>query len=159
MWWLIFVIKPSSHLIELSLNRLQQRLFLTNISHIYANWSWFTVFHCFVQHSLHFKINWIFINKYKLISFIAVCFIFTVSISYCYFSGMIEKAGQDNNRNQKDSTNRKSVVVVDDDPSAQQKTGCCWHCCHSDANFFSSRKKEQASFKSWWKVQISYNSV
>lgn len=39
--------------------------------------------------------------------------------------GMIEKAGQDNNRNQKDSTNRKSVVVVDDDPSAQQKTGCC----------------------------------
>lgn len=107
----------------------------------YANWSWFTVFHCFVQHSMHFKINWIFIYKYKLISFIAVCFIFTVSISYCYFSGMIEKAGQDNNRNQKDSTNRKSVVVVDDDPSAQQKTGCCWHCCHSDANFFSSRKK------------------
>lgn len=83
---------------------------------------YFTVF---VQHSMHFKINWIFINKYKLISFIAVCFIFTVSISYCYFSGMIEKAGQDNNRNQKDSTNRKSVVVVDDDPSAQQKTGCC----------------------------------
>lgn len=39
--------------------------------------------------------------------------------------GMIEKAGQDNNRNQKDSTNRKSVVVVDDDTPAQQKTGCC----------------------------------
>lgn len=39
--------------------------------------------------------------------------------------GMIEKAGQDNNRNQKDSTNRKSVVVVDDDTPAQQKSGCC----------------------------------
>lgn len=39
--------------------------------------------------------------------------------------GMIEKAGQDNNRNQKDSTNRKSVVVVDDDAPAQQKSGCC----------------------------------
>lgn len=38
---------------------------------------------------------------------------------------MIEKAGQDNNRNQKDSTNRKSVVVVDDDAPAQQKSGCC----------------------------------
>lgn len=39
--------------------------------------------------------------------------------------GMIEKAGQDNNRNQKDNTNRKSVVVVDDDAPAQQKSGCC----------------------------------
>lgn len=38
---------------------------------------------------------------------------------------MIEKAGQDNNRNQKDSTNRKSVVVVDDDAPAHQKSGCC----------------------------------
>lgn len=39
--------------------------------------------------------------------------------------GMIEKAGQDNSRNHKDSTNRKSVVVVDDDTPAQQKSGCC----------------------------------
>ncbi|XP_061195920.1 ras-related protein Rab-21-like [Saccostrea echinata] len=39
--------------------------------------------------------------------------------------GMIEKAGEDNNRNQRDGTNRKSVVVVDDETPTQQKSGCC----------------------------------
>ncbi|XP_062586385.1 ras-related protein Rab-21-like [Saccostrea cucullata] len=39
--------------------------------------------------------------------------------------GMIEKAGEDNNRNQRDGSNRKSVVVVDDEAPTQQKSGCC----------------------------------
>ncbi|XP_048766771.1 ras-related protein Rab-21-like isoform X2 [Ostrea edulis] len=39
--------------------------------------------------------------------------------------GMIQKAGEDGNRSQKDSSNRKSVVVVDDEVPTQQKSGCC----------------------------------
>lgn len=110
------------------------------------------VFHCVIQHSLHFKIN---IDIYKLNIFkfwildnfcCSWLHIYCTCIKNFFFTGMIEKAGQDNNRNQKDSTNRKSVVVVDDDAPAQQKSGCCWHCCHSDANFFSpKRKNKQAS--------------
>jgi hypothetical protein len=47
------------------------------------------------------------------------------AILFVFFLGMIQKAGEDNNRSQKDGTNRKSVVVVDDEAPAQQKSGCC----------------------------------
>lgn len=63
------------------------------------------------------------------IQILYICYLLLQFVAYLlykfFFTGMIEKAGQDNNRNQKDSTNRKSVVVVDDDTPAQQKSGCC----------------------------------
>lgn len=115
-----------------------------------------------VSFNIHCTSNWllIFIYKYKLNIFEFCIFnIFYCSLLHIYcmnffFTGMIEKAGQDNNRNQKDSTNRKSVVVVDDDTPAQQKSGCCWHCCHSDASFFSPKRKNKqasSSLDGWFK--------